>query len=209
MPLAERELSARATRIEALLGEIEAVPDPALRDRMMDVVVGVVSLYGEGLTRILAIMERQTGQAQAGALLDALAGDELVSHLLLLHDLHPIPVEVRVTRALDMVRPYLESHGGNVELLGVEGGIARLRLQGSCNGCPSSTLTLKSAIEAAIKDAAPDLDGIDAEGTVEPSRPDPAFIPGATITRYQHCPAGIENGGISDPHAPTMERRHG
>jgi Fe-S cluster biogenesis protein NfuA len=193
MQLAERELTERATRIETLLDEMEAMPDPAIRERMTDVVSGVVGLYGEGLARILAIVQRQAGQAQAGAVLEALAGDELVSHLLLLHDLHPIPVEVRVTRALDAVRPYLESHGGNVELLGVNGGVARLRLQGSCNGCPSSTVTLKTAIEIAIREAAPDLDGIDADGVAEPSRPGAAFIPGSAVRRYQHCPAGVES----------------
>src|SRR6185437_14711955 len=180
-----RELTERATRIETLLDEMEAMPDPAQRERMAAVVSGVVSLYGEGLARILAIVERQGGRAQAEAILEALTGDELVSHLLLLHDLHPVPVEVRVTRALDAVRPYLESHGGNVELLGVEGGIARLRLQGSCHGCPASTVTLKSAIERAIREAAPDLDGIDAEGVADPSRPGSAFIPGSAVRRYQ------------------------
>ena len=44
----------------------------------------------------------------------------------------PCRVEERVREALDEVRPYLESHGGDVELLGVEDGVVRLRLQGSC-----------------------------------------------------------------------------
>ena len=60
--------------------------------------------------------------------------------------------------ALDEVRPYLASHGGDVELLGVEDGVVRLRLEGSCNGCPSSAMTLKLAIEEAIARAAPDVE---------------------------------------------------
>jgi Fe-S cluster biogenesis protein NfuA len=67
------------------------------------------------------------------------------------------------------VRPYLEQHGGDVELLGIDDGVARLRLQGTCNGCPSSTATLKHAIEDAIQRAAPDIEEIEAEGAVEPS----------------------------------------
>src|SRR4028119_1047027 len=82
---------------------------------------------------------------------EAVAEDELVSHLLLLHGLHPLDLETRVVRALEEVRPYLKSHGGNVELLGVEGGVARLRMQGSCSGCPSSTLARKTAIRGAIQ----------------------------------------------------------
>ena len=65
--------------------------------------------------------------------------DELVSHLLLLHGLHPVSLGDRVLDALDEVRPYLESHGGDVELVGMEGPVVRLRMQGSCSGCPSST----------------------------------------------------------------------
>jgi Fe-S cluster biogenesis protein NfuA len=100
----------------------------------------------------------------------------LVAHLLLLHGLHPVPVAQRVQGALDGVLPYLESHGGSVELLGIEGGVARLRLQGSCSGCPSSTMTLKLAIEEAIFKAAPDIDEVRAEGAVPAAPPPPALL---------------------------------
>ena len=73
--------------------------------------------------------------------------------------------------ALDEVRPYLESHGGDVELVGVEDGVVRLRLEGSCSGCPSSTVTLKLAIEDAIHKAAPDVERIEAEGVVAEAGP--------------------------------------
>jgi len=95
--------------------------------------------------------------------------DELVSHLLLVHDLHPVDVETRIRQALDGVRPYLGSHGGDVELLGVEDGVARVRLCGTCDGCPSSAVTLQNAIEAAILKAAPDVERIEAEGVAEPT----------------------------------------
>ena len=72
--------------------------------------------------------------------------------------------------ALDSVRPYMESHGGNVELLGIEDGVARLRLEGSCNGCAASASTLELAVEQALQATAPDLEGIDVEGVVEPPR---------------------------------------
>jgi len=96
-----------------------------------------------------------------------------------------VDVETRVARALEEVRPYLQSHGGNVELLGIDGGVARLRLQGSCQGCPSSIMTLKLAIEEAIRKAAPDLEGIEAEGLAEPPPRPPAFVPAATIARKE------------------------
>jgi Fe-S cluster biogenesis protein NfuA/nitrite reductase/ring-hydroxylating ferredoxin subunit len=184
MLLEDRELTERAARIEALLDEIDSLPDPAVRGKVADVVQGLLAFYGEGLRRMLAIVE-QDGRTAGVHLLEAFARDELIAHLLLLHDLHPVDVETRVARALEEVRPYLQSHGGNVELLGIEGGVARLRLQGSCHGCPSSIMTLKLAIEEAIQKAAPDLDGIEAEGLAEPPPRPPAFVPAAAITRKE------------------------
>jgi Fe-S cluster biogenesis protein NfuA len=138
----------RIGRVENLLEEIEEDP------RAAAAVEAVVALYGEALARLLAGADP--------------AEDELVSHLLLVHDLHPVDLETRVRQALEGVRPYLGSHGGDVELLGVEEGVARLRLAGTCNGCPSSTVTLRNAIEEALLKAAPDLERIDAEGVAEP-----------------------------------------
>ena len=85
---------------------------------------------------------------QPGAdILDRFTRDEMAAGLLLLHDLHPVDLETRVKQALDKVRPLLKSHGGDVEMLSLDGGFLRLRLQGSCHGCPSSAMTLKNAIE--------------------------------------------------------------
>jgi Fe-S cluster biogenesis protein NfuA len=85
-----------------------------------------------------------------------------------LHGLHPVPVRERVIGALDEVRPYLASHGGGVELLGVADGVVRLRLEGSCHGCPSSAATLRGAVEEAIARAAPDVERVETEGVAEP-----------------------------------------
>ena len=63
--------------------------------------------------------------------------DSLITSLLVLHELHPQDTETRIFGALERVRPYLGSHGGNIALLGVDAGIAHLRLEGSCDGCPS------------------------------------------------------------------------
>ncbi|HEY4428464.1 MAG TPA: NifU family protein [Solirubrobacteraceae bacterium] len=157
-------------RVEGLLEQLEKLPDPDSRDTATQAVQAVLDLYGEGLERIVdALVAREDG----GALGEALADDELVAHLLLVHGLHPIPVEQRVTGALESVLPYLESHGGNVQLLGVRDGVAHLRLQGSCSGCPSSAMTLKLAIEDAIFKAAPDVEEVQAEGvaSAEPQAP--------------------------------------
>ena len=69
-------------------------------------------------------------------------------------------------------------------MLGVEGGVARLRMQGSCDGCPSSAMTLKLAIEEAIQKAAPDLEGIEAEGVADP-KPAPTFVAASTLRKKE------------------------
>jgi Fe-S cluster biogenesis protein NfuA/nitrite reductase/ring-hydroxylating ferredoxin subunit len=172
-------LQERAARMETLLGEIESLQDPNARTKAAELVQVLLELYGEGLARMMEVVAEGEERER---IFEALAGDELVSHLLLLHGLHPLDVETRVIRALEEVRPYLQSHGGNVELLGIEGGVARVRMQGSCDGCPSSAVTLKLAIEEAVQKAAPDLEGIEAEGVTEP-QPAPTLVAGPTLRR--------------------------
>ena len=160
----DSEARERIAALERLLEGVELLEDEGARRRSTELVQALLELYGEGLERIVAVVSEHE---RAGELAEALGRDELVSHLLLLHDLHPVPLEERVRLALQEVRPYLESHEGNVELLGIEEGRVRLRMEGSCNGCPSSTATLKLAIEEAIHKTAPEVEQIEAEGAVE------------------------------------------
>lgn len=143
------EVERRLDRVQAL-GDEEAIA----------VARALLELYGAGLERIVELLAARDDD---GELAQALGGDELVSHLLMLHGLHPVPVGERVAAALESVRPYLDSHGGDVELLAVDGSAVRLRLHGSCNGCPSSAVTLKLAIEDAIHRAAPEIEEVIAD----------------------------------------------
>ena len=188
MLLDDQGLQERVARMETLLGEIEALEDPAARSKAAEVVGVLLDLYGEGLARMMEVVAEGEEREKT---FEAFAGDDLVAHLLLLHGLHPLDLETRVIGALDEVRPYLQSHGGNVELIGIESNVARLRLEGSCDGCPSSTMTLKLAIEEAVQKAAPDLEGIEAEGVAEP-KPAPNFVAGPTLRRKKKKPE--ENG---------------
>ena len=183
MLLDDQGLQERVARIETLLGEIEKLADPNARSKAAEMAQVLLELYGEGLARMMEVVAR--GE-ECERTFKVFAEDELISHLLLLHGLHPLDVETRVVQALEEVRPYLQSHGGNVELLGIEGGVARVRLQGSCDGCPSSTVTLKLAIEEAVLKAAPDLEGIEAEGVTEPPpKPATTFVAGPTLRRKE------------------------
>ena len=62
-----------------------------------------------------------------------------------------------VERALDELRPYLMADGGNVEVVEIDGPIVKVRLQGACGSCPSSTMTLKMGIERKLREAIPEV----------------------------------------------------
>ena len=150
--------------MEALIHEAEKLPDPQLRGQIQELVGHLLEFHGEALAKMVEDVA-DTGRPRPD-LIDAWSRDELVSSLLLLYDLHPVDMESRVLAALEQVRPYLKSHGGNVEFLGLVDGVVHLRLEGHCHGCPSSTATLRSTIEKAIYEAAPDVAGIEVEGVV-------------------------------------------
>jgi Fe-S cluster biogenesis protein NfuA/nitrite reductase/ring-hydroxylating ferredoxin subunit len=157
-------------RIEELLARLGAAAGDDAGATAEELVRLLVGLYGDGLAHIVATL-RRGGEAGA-ALLATLTEDPLVESLLLLHGLHPVSVDDRIQQALDQVRPYLGSHAGGVVYLGVsDDGVARLRLEGSCHGCPSSTVTVKLAIEGAVKDAAPELTDVVVEGMTTTREP--------------------------------------
>ncbi|QUQ64941.1 (Fe-S)-binding protein [Kutzneria sp. CA-103260] len=146
-------------RVERLLAEFEAVADPTLAARAEELVRTVVEFYGAALERVVELAPEPV--------LERLAADGLVSSVLVVHDLHPHSLQQRVQHALDAVRPYLGSHSGDVSLVEItDDGVLRLALGGSCNGCPSSMVTVKLAIEQAIEHAAPEIVRIDVAGVV-------------------------------------------
>ncbi len=172
-------------RVQELQEALDAAADGPVRRLGEELIAAVVQMYGSGLQRILEALFAAGEDGERIAV--SLADDALVSTLLLIHDLHPVPLEERVQVALASVRPYMESHGGNVELLALERGIARIHLQGSCSDCSASTVTLELAIKQALEDAAPDLDGLEVVG-VAPQTMGDTGLPMVTGS----APTGIE-----------------
>lgn len=169
-------------RIEPLLEEVRSMASPPVWERVEEIVRSVVQLYGEGLKRIDQIAGADGAAGER--LRSQLAADELVSSLLILHGLHPKDFETRVREALERVRPYLGSHGGDIEIIQLDAdtGLVRLRMKGSCDGCPSSLLTVKLAVEGAIKESAPEVSKIEVEGITDPGVPAPVPSVAADIS---------------------------
>jgi Fe-S cluster biogenesis protein NfuA/nitrite reductase/ring-hydroxylating ferredoxin subunit len=155
----------------------------------------VATLEGEGDERALLLL--QLVDAIHRPALERIAAGELdhpiAQALLQMYDLAPVDDELLVEEALDEVRPYVHSHGGEVELLSVDDGVVRLRMSGACSGCAASAMTLKRGIETALRDHYPGFREAEAE-EAEPAPPllqienarrpdfalvDPADAPGA------------------------------
>ena len=161
--LRQEDFQRQAERINALVGKVNALPDPAARRTALELLQELMGLHASVLDRMLDLI------SQAGdpglALIDTFAHDPLISGMLVLYDLHPEDLQTRLAEALDKVRPYLRSHGGDVELIGFNNGVVKLRLSGSCKGCAGSTATLKTAVEQAIYEAAPEVTSVIADET--------------------------------------------
>ena len=146
----------------------------------------LMDMYGAGLERILELLAEQPEGAEQ---FRRVISDELVSGLLVLHDLHPDDTATRADRALESVRPYLGSHAGDVDLIGVveeDGGpVVKLALKGSCDGCPSSAITVKTAIEAALAKACPEVIRVDVDGV---ATPEAVAQPDVTVTDGKELP---------------------
>jgi Fe-S cluster biogenesis protein NfuA/nitrite reductase/ring-hydroxylating ferredoxin subunit len=186
------DLRAAGERIQVLL-DASASGGAVVRERAEELVRLVTDLYGAALERVLGILD-ETGHLDEG-LRTALSQDDLVASLLIVHGLHPLGVEERVEAALESVRPYLGSHGGDVELVEVsEAGVVRLRLLGSCDGCPSSSVTLKLAVEEAVETAAPEITAIEVETPVTTATAKGSVIP-VDALRLRLDPAGPSGQG--------------
>ncbi|MGH3990410.1 MAG: NifU family protein, partial [Pseudonocardiaceae bacterium] len=193
------DIQAVGKKVEALLAEFASASDPATAERAEELVGLLVEFYGAGLARIVELLDEQA--------VAPLLSDGLVTSLLVLHELHPQSTEERVLAALERVRPYLGSHAGDVEYLGLDpDGTVRLRLAGSCDGCPSSAVTVKMAIEKGIEDVAPEVTRVDVEGvTPDPAAAGPAadghtLLPLTQVSKQPEPPAAtwVQVDGIED-----------
>lgn len=170
-------------RIQNLL-DASAAGGAVAHERAEQLVREVADLYGAGLERMMGMaVERQPELA------DAFVADDLIASLLLVHELHPHGVERRIEDALDSVRPYLGSHGGDVHLLEVDGEVVRLQFAGSCKSCPSSAVTLELAVEDAVRAAAPEISTIEVVAAEPEAKP--SVIPADSLmSRVRTQPQG-------------------
>jgi Fe-S cluster biogenesis protein NfuA len=176
MPWDNTRAREHVARVETLLTALDALPDEAARTWAAETAEALVDLYGECLARI---MDRLAAAGQDTAVA-AVAADELVGRLLLVHDLHPLPTEQRIRDALART-------GVHAELLAVEDGAARIRVQADGAGCRSSAAGVAAAVREAVALAAPEIQWVE---TVAEAPPQQAFIPAEDLLAGMRAAAG-------------------
>jgi Fe-S cluster biogenesis protein NfuA len=175
-----------AARVEELLGAF--ADDPRLAEAADELVRTLVEFYGDGLGRLVEFVAERPGGAE---IIRAAAADTVVSGLLVLYDLHPDPTYERVAAALRE----LGTRAGDLELIGVDDGVVRLRSAGTTAGCPSSSGSARRAVERAIERVAPEVARIDIDGV-----PSSAAVPGPggrTTLPVLGAPMGVPAGSRS------------
>jgi Fe-S cluster biogenesis protein NfuA len=173
--LPDAAVEARLTRLDELLSGLESAPGPVAREALETVGL-LTEVYGEALGRVLDGADEAMGAR--------LVDDELVGHLLVLHAIHPEPVERRAARAVEKLRPAIRERGGDLEWAGVEGRVARVRMStgSACgSGCGGGSAGAIEAVRAAVLAVAPELEAVEEIAAERPAAP--AFVPLATLTR--------------------------
>lgn len=166
MYVSDIEARAAAVRVEEQLASLESVNEPGarvVRAAALDAIGSLLELYGAGLARILTIIVDRTDPAIASALNKEFARDEVVGHLLLVHGLHPDPVDERVGRAIARLGDERGNKKGQVEVVAVTETVATLRVIDAGEGCHSTAPELQRLAEEAVLAAAPELSRVDVE----------------------------------------------
>ena len=141
------------------LERMEGIEDERTREEVFALLEGIDILHRQALGRLLELLGNLADQA----LVERVSQDPVVRTLLEMYDLPEADERTQVESALEGVYPYFRSHGGKLEVLGVEEGRVRVRLSGSCEGCPGTSATLKRVVEEALRERFPGFKELVAE----------------------------------------------
>ena len=169
----DKEFQERTAEIEALVQKVHALEDGNARSVAVELLQAMMDLHGSVLERMLELTAEGGDAGQQ--MLDKFAADPLVSGMLVLYDLHPDPLETRITRALEKTLSQIASHGADVQLLAVDGAVVRVKLETTSNG--SSLAKLTSAVEQAIYEAAPEIQAVEINGATKFVQQTQTFVP--------------------------------
>jgi len=153
-------------------------PDAEVAERVLELLDWVDAVHRDGLGRMIEMIRAWRGEI----FLESLARDEITGTMLNAYDLgEGLDLEAEAERdkaieaAMAEIRPLVESHGGDIEIVSVVDGVVSVRMHGTCNGCASSSATLTYGLEAALKTHWPSfrrLEEVDVPAEVNPETVD-------------------------------------
>lgn len=152
---AQSEARKRIESIDLFMNSVETVADPSVQELLQGLVQSLMAFHQTAVERILEITRES---ADGDQLIEEFGRDECVRNLLLLYGAHPVDLRTRVAEEIEKCRPLLRSHGGDVDLLEVsDSGTVTVRLGGIREGQALTAAKLRSAVEEAIYNGAPDV----------------------------------------------------
>ena len=157
------EFQEKTGQIDRLVQRVNAFIDADARTTSLELLQSMMDLHGAAMARIIELLS-DSGEAGRSSLAK-LGNDPLICGLMVLYGIHPVALEERVSRAIEKVRPQLQKHGGSAELIAVSDEVVRVKIQSSEHSCGSSSDTLKSTVEQAILEVAPEVVAITVEGS--------------------------------------------
>jgi Fe-S cluster biogenesis protein NfuA len=156
------EFQAHAEQVERMVQRVNELKDDDARATALELMQSLMDMHGAALSRIVEVLQ-DSGDGGRNALA-SLGSDPLICGMWVLYGVHPLSLDQRVRRAIEKVRPQVHKQGGTVELIDASDTVVRVSITSTGNGCHSSPDALKSAVEQAIREAAPEVIDFIAEG---------------------------------------------
>ncbi|MCB0037308.1 MAG: NifU family protein [Anaerolineales bacterium] len=188
--LAEENLDSLADRVDMAMMEVQKL-DSADKAKALDLKRAIEEFHKVGITRIV---QRLKSDPRGKELLFELVDVPEVYALFAMHGIVRADIQTQASRVLEMVRPFMRSHGGDVELVKVEGETAFVKLHGACNGCSMSAVTLRNGVEEALKEHLPQIKQVE----VVPTEPEAGMILLDTVS------INGKGGGLEDDKQLTI-----
>jgi len=158
----EKEFRERVQDIGRLVAGLDEISDNKARTSARELVQSVMELHGAGVEKMMEIIFAQG--ATGPEIIEKLGHDRVVGSLLVLHGLHPDPLETRVERAVEQVTAKLRKQEVEVHLISMEAGVVRIHAKTSDHACGSTAATARGEIEEAVYEAAPEIGSLVIEG---------------------------------------------
>lgn len=184
----QEEFELLADKVDKAIAAVETLgPEPHAKAKALQ--AAIEAFHKAGLTRIV---KRLKADSRGLELLMELAAEPAVYALFAMHGLIRTQADLatRVGRVIDAAKPYIESHGGHVELASIEDNVVYVRMDGACNGCSQTATTLRNLVEESMRENVPEIVKVE----VVPNEPSPE-----AVQLVQIVPAEAANGWVQGP----------